>query len=121
MLKSIVSVCLILSILLQTLVGVVIIFTYEINKENITKLFCENKSKPELSCNGQCHLKKQLKKAEKEQGNPNIKIVKEVTLFIEQSIGYNFFTHETLSNSFDRQAFYTSNYLSFIFHPPPVI
>lgn len=33
---------------------------YQINQEEITEEFCENKEKPELECNGKCHLSKQL-------------------------------------------------------------
>lgn len=33
---------------------------YELNVETITQAFCENKDKPELKCNGKCHLSKQL-------------------------------------------------------------
>ena len=33
---------------------------YELNKASITEEFCENKSQPELQCNGKCHLMKQL-------------------------------------------------------------
>tara|TARA_R110002050_G_scaffold263065_1_gene403467 strand:+ start:26255 stop:26623 length:369 start_codon:yes stop_codon:yes gene_type:complete len=33
---------------------------YELNIKEITEAFCENTDKPELHCNGKCHLKKQL-------------------------------------------------------------
>ena len=36
---------------------------YEINKKYIAEVLCENKDKPMMHCNGKCHLKKQLKKA----------------------------------------------------------
>ena len=34
---------------------------YQTHKQEITEKFCENKDKPDLHCNGKCHLKKQLK------------------------------------------------------------
>lgn len=37
---------------------------YELNKKAITEQFCINKNKPQLHCNGKCHLKKQLQKAD---------------------------------------------------------
>lgn len=38
-------------------------FTYfKINQEEIAAEFCVNKAKPEMHCNGQCHLKKELEK-----------------------------------------------------------
>ncbi|MCB0538868.1 MAG: hypothetical protein KDE33_15245 [Bacteroidetes bacterium] len=45
-----------------TLIGI-----YNIEKEYITKVFCVNKDKPELKCNGKCHLKKNLANAEEKQ------------------------------------------------------
>lgn len=33
---------------------------YEINVDYITEVFCINKEKVELACNGKCHLAKQL-------------------------------------------------------------
>ena len=39
---------------------------YEINKKYIAEVLCENKDKPKMKCNGKCHLKKQLKKANDE-------------------------------------------------------
>lgn len=47
----------------------VLYFNYEINKDFITEEYCENKERPELQCNGQCHLAKQLKIAEQEKSN----------------------------------------------------
>ena len=33
---------------------------YELNKRSITEQYCVNKNKPQMHCNGKCHLKKQL-------------------------------------------------------------
>ena len=46
---------------------------YEINKKYIAEVLCENMTKPEMKCNGKCHLKKQLKIANdepEEQSSP---------------------------------------------------
>jgi hypothetical protein len=40
---------------------------YRINREEIAKEHCVNKSRPELKCDGKCYLVKQLAKVE---GNP---------------------------------------------------
>lgn len=42
---------------------------YMANKEYIAKNLCENRSKPQLKCNGKCYLAKQLKKADKKENN----------------------------------------------------
>ncbi|WBA42262.1 hypothetical protein [Hymenobacter canadensis] len=49
--------------LLQTFSREVIVVDYQVHKARITALFCVNKDKPQLHCNGKCHLAKQLRKA----------------------------------------------------------
>ncbi|CAM3915532.1 hypothetical protein FLCU109888_08650 [Flavobacterium cucumis] len=39
------------------------VLEYAVNYDYIVNNLCENKSKPELNCNGKCHLTKQLAKA----------------------------------------------------------
>ena len=47
----------ILAIFLKPILPVV---DYVINYEYISKVLCENKAKPQLKCNGKCHLKKSM-------------------------------------------------------------
>jgi hypothetical protein len=61
---------------------------YAINYEYISKVLCENKAKPELQCNGKCHLMKELaKNTENEKSLPTDKkgstSEKEVLYFAE--------------------------------------
>lgn len=49
--------------LLQTFSREIIVVDYQVHKARITQLFCVNKDKPSLHCNGKCHLAKQLHKA----------------------------------------------------------
>ncbi|MGD1848103.1 MAG: hypothetical protein ACFB10_22130 [Salibacteraceae bacterium] len=46
---------------------------YLVNIERIIEQFCVNKDKPMTTCNGQCHLAKQLKKHEekRKEAQPN--------------------------------------------------
>ena len=39
------------------------VLDYAMNKDYIARVYCENKEKPKMHCNGKCHLMKQLKKA----------------------------------------------------------
>jgi hypothetical protein len=50
--------------LLQTLGQEVLVVDYQLNKARITQLYCVNKARPQLHCNGKCHLAKQLRKAD---------------------------------------------------------
>jgi hypothetical protein len=67
-----IAVCILLSvgILLQSFGSLVIVIGYEINKDTITKLFCINKEKPVLHCNGKCYLQRQLKEEQKNEQLP---------------------------------------------------
>jgi len=38
------------------------IVNFYMNQNEIIEEFCENKAKPELNCNGNCHLSKELNK-----------------------------------------------------------
>lgn len=66
-----------LSIIILILAGIltssfskVILFTgFIINQEKIIQQHCENKSKPSLKCHGKCHLQKQFKAQEKNDGD----------------------------------------------------
>ncbi len=55
-----VIIIIILAILLKPILPVV---DYLINFQYFSKVLCENMSKPELECNGKCHLMKELAKA----------------------------------------------------------
>jgi hypothetical protein len=44
---------------------------YKVNFEYISTVLCENKEKPELHCDGQCYLNKELKKAAEEEAQKN--------------------------------------------------
>jgi hypothetical protein len=51
-------------VLLQTLGREVLVLDYQLNKAQITALYCVNKARPQLHCNGKCHLAQQLRKAD---------------------------------------------------------
>jgi hypothetical protein len=40
---------------------------FKANQNYITKVLCENKSRPALNCNGHCYLIKKLRQAEEEE------------------------------------------------------
>ena len=51
----------------QQLAGFLIITDYATKVEEITLKYCVNKKKPELKCNGKCHLRSTLKSIETEE------------------------------------------------------
>lgn len=51
-------------LLLQSFGRELLVANYELNKGRITALYCVNKARPQLHCNGKCHLARQLRKAD---------------------------------------------------------
>ena len=103
------------------------VLEYFVNYDYIVKELCENKAKPELNCNGKCHLVKELASASDSDATNSTdkKVVAqqyEVVYFQEiESITFRFinanFTPEVVNS-------YTDNYfhlgIDFTFHPPIV-
>jgi len=95
---------------------------YEINTKAFVSLFCENKSKPELKCNGKCQLS-QIAKQEERNTHHNliIQLQQEVVLYFHQPL--NPFIENTFNNikaSFNlfQQHNYSFLYLSKNDKPP---
>lgn len=76
-----------LAFMLQTFRQAEVIFGYHLNKSYITENFCVNKAKPEMQCNGKCHLKKELKESEEDASkNPvSLKQFNELFLLCDNS------------------------------------
>ena len=62
---------------------------YVINKTEIIDKFCENKDKPELQCNGKCHLKKEIAKKVKSNNEKNTKDSNNKTNHFKFQLKYN--------------------------------
>lgn len=97
---------------------------YIINYDYISTHLCENIEKPELKCNGKCHLKKELaseakKDNSKSNEQKNNSIVFEI-LFCENIISYTFNPKIYFDNRV--QSLYNCIYFRLnstsIFHPP---
>tara|TARA_R110000823_G_scaffold86994_7_gene194215 strand:- start:250 stop:591 length:342 start_codon:yes stop_codon:yes gene_type:complete len=102
------------------------IVDYIINYDYISTQLCENIEKPELKCNGKCHLAKELAKASEiekplnSDKKQNTKHEIEV-LFCESITNFNsakFLNFELNENISFYQNFYTSVVFSSLFHPP---
>ncbi|SNR93637.1 MULTISPECIES: hypothetical protein [Hymenobacter] len=74
--KAFFSYLLILLVLLQTFSREVVMVDFLLNQAAITARFCVNKARPQLHCNGKCHVAKQLKEQD-ERGNKAHNLLKE--------------------------------------------
>ena len=84
--KRVFLISLLALILLQSFGKVFIVLDYQLRKDYIMEFLCINRDKPELQCEGKCHLKKQLKKSEQSDKQANEKARKQelpVTLYCQ--------------------------------------
>jgi hypothetical protein len=93
---------------------------YEVNKDYISKVLCENKEKKELHCEGKCHLKKELQKEEKKESTPtgSSKEKFEITLFHSFQEQEIVFETTLLAYQFPYTFLLSDKHLVPVFHPP---
>ncbi|TXD69799.1 hypothetical protein [Aequorivita lipolytica] len=102
---------------------------YVVNYDYIVNVLCENKDKPEMQCNGKCHLTKELaKEAGAEDENPfSSKTSKtEIPQFIiSENINEYAFASEIEISSVEnigyRPNLNSSLFTSKILHPPQLV
>ena len=99
------------------------LFEYCLRKDYIAKVLCINKEKPQLKCNGKCHLSKQLKaEIEEEQDSPfpakKDKNQKQLSEFLSVAINYLTVLRQKSSPQTFFQNLYSFSFSLFVFHPP---
>lgn len=116
----------IISILLKPIIPVL---DYILNYDYISKVLCENKKKPELKCNGKCHLMKELAKAsenerpinsdKKDNSKQDVEVLffQDIKSLIVEQI---YFQNKTSIND-DYSNFYFHLNSCSVFHPPTFI
>lgn len=100
---------------------------YFVNYDYISKVLCENKDKPQMKCNGKCHLMKELAKASESENNDSKDKKTASTefevLFFEKAFELKFaqpiFFNNKMVNSDYSDLYVYQNVFSF-FHPPLV-
>ena len=95
---------------------------YELNKAAITEEFCVNKEKPELKCNGQCHLAEQLSEPVTSDTNEPVEVtyLPELPLFYEDEDELLLSTLRSTVQNFKNLHFYSFIAVFKIDHPPCV-
>jgi len=120
-LKKVVAISLLFAFLIQCQMNTVILTVFYLERNYISKTFCENKSKPELKCHGKCYLKKQLDKEEKSKsGLPLLSKIKAEQLFVSELTDLD---NNCNADSVKHFTIYLtrpySKFLFSLFHPPP--
>jgi len=100
-----------------------VIVNFKLNQDFIAKSLCENRDKPEMNCNGNCCLKKELQKQTKrEKKAEGVRIKSEQFLFVKFQHIVNLVSKYIELTSFVGQYYKVlEGYTISIFHPPPVL
>ena len=122
--KQITTFILALLIFLQPFSKIWIVVSFKINQDTIAKTLCVKKEEKNNTCQGKCHLKKQLDKADEEEQKqaPINQKEKYEVLYCYFSKPYDFIKYadiylNKLNAAYDN-SFHTSSYITDIFRPP---
>lgn len=99
---------------------VILQFEYTFNNKTFTEKYCINKDKPELKCNGKCHLAKIAKENQKENAEKQFFLDIEITFFqnIEKTFAF-FNPYLILKKTFwNCPDLYSLTTLTELDHPP---
>ena len=95
---------------------------YWVNHDFIASELCENKDKPELKCEGKCHLQKEIQQSNEEPQEGQETTVQLMVEFLQSN---DEFTFRSVSDNV--QLFFPSRsdklkngHLTGVFHPPKV-
>lgn len=122
--KQVTTIILALLIFLQPFSKIWIVVSFKINQAQIAKTLCVKKEVKNNSCQGKCHLKKQLDKADEEEQKqaPTAQKEKIEVLYCHTNKPYDFlkFADDYLSklNASYQNDFYNSSHITDIFRPP---
>jgi hypothetical protein len=101
-----------------------LVLNYQVNMDFIIENFCENTDKPEMHCDGKCHLSKQIEQEESQKSENPISVnggisfvltVEELPMFRVDQIDQT----ESSTNSPYLEKSYGSHLFG-VFHPPQV-
>lgn len=93
---------------------------YELNKNYITNVLCENKASPQLKCEGKCYLKKKIKQAEKSEQKSGQGTSKQFfsDVFLITDFRFKSYIRQTAAYLPANTRFYFALSANGIFHPP---
>lgn len=83
--KIAISILLLVLLSFQVMFKTFLVIDYRINKAYIAANLCENKAKPQMQCEGKCHLKKQITQSEEAESKTIPSSLKEKEVSFHQS------------------------------------
>jgi len=94
---------------------------YLARRSYIIEKFCENKDKPEMACNGKCHLNEKVRENESSSESDQIPVSKRQWKQPEFLLGTwhnDLFLSEQLASGTSYINYYEYQYSESVFHPP---
>ncbi len=112
----------IIAIMAQSLGRTIILVNFKLNQAYIAQVLCENKTAPEMNCNGQCQLSKQMEKAETEEKQlPPSYQLRDLLLFKSENRKNGFGDFQFSTNKMKiaiKRILFSCDFFRQIFHPP---
>lgn len=122
--KRVIVPILILLLLAQTFSQWLIVLDYQINKDYIARVLCENKNRPKLKCNGKCQMMKKLAEEEKQQQSSELRAGNQ-SLIVSASAHFATLQKPTVSETLieyqELPVPHTVTRSYAIFHPPATV
>lgn len=119
--SSILSLLLIAIILFNSLRVSFTYVYYFADTASFIERLCENKDKPEMQCNGKCHLKKVTQNNNTNDDKVPFKEIdfKEVILYVVQQVSFNFINFTVKKKDISNyNNLYAYSLISTLYHPP---
>lgn len=119
--KTVALLSLVAAMMLSSVAKTVVLADYLLNKDYIAKVLCINRNKPEMHCNGKCHLAKELKKQEEPSGkgeSKTVRQVKEITGILDRAVAVQFFSNSTVQLNVKNVSAPADGISPAVFHPP---
>jgi hypothetical protein len=101
------------------------VIEYAVNRDYIAEVLCINKAKPELACDGKCHLKSSLDQEfenDTPANNNTVRIqIENILIYVEELFSFDASDFQFIKHNFMRA--FRSNLYRFtavtdFFHPP---
>ena len=97
-------------------------FSYWINRDYVATVLCENLDKPELQCEGKCHLEKEIHQLDHEQQEEKAISFNLMVEYFQPIVQFTFkrFISEAKEPNFHYLERTFRKYLDSVFRPPPL-
>lgn len=124
MFRVVTAIALIILLFSNAFLKSAVLLDFKINQDFISQTFCVQKAEKENTCNGKCHLSKQLEKAENDSEDAPISTENLQEILLYFSFEDEFLSFRSESSSLQSPAFNKLNGIGSIhsiFHPPQFV